>query len=305
MHHDDGDMPAPIHPLQWPWAQTTPPRLASDHGPWGAALLRAWSGTTPVMVQPPLDHHYLVMHLGGAKKVSRRGDGPAVASVIDDRSITLVPAGSANVWRTEGPIAFAHLYVPPTALNATMDLEFDAEGRDAMLVDRVGCRDSYLEPLVATMLDEIRHGASASALRLDCLYESVRWRLVAMHSTRQTISRSHALALAPHRLRRVIEFVDANLERNIRLVDLADAANSGQSHFSHAFQIATGRSPYQYVLQQRIEAAKVLLVTSGATLDEVAERCGFHTRDQLTRMFKQMTGIGPKRFRSSNGSPAF
>ena len=157
MHNDNGVMLARTHPLHWPWSRATPPRLASDQGSWGGALLRAWSGTTPVMIQPPLDHHYLVMHLGGAKRVSRRGDGPAVASVIEDRSITLVPAGSANVWRTEGPIAFAHLYVPPATLSSTIEREFDGEGRDAMLVARVGCRDSSLEPLVATMLDEISH----------------------------------------------------------------------------------------------------------------------------------------------------
>jgi AraC family transcriptional regulator len=297
MHDDPVATQARTHPLHWSWARTTPPRLASENGPWTGALLRAWSGTAPVMVQPPLDHHYLVMHLGGAKRVSRRGDGPVLSSVVEDRAITLVPAGSANVWRTEGPIAFAHLYVPPAALGTTIEGDFDADGRDAMLHARVGCRDACLEPLVATMLGEIGKGEGASALRLDCLHESVLRRLAALYSSHRPSSRSRAIALAPHRLRRVVEYVDANLGSNIRLFDLAAASHSGQSHFSHAFQIAMGQPPYQYVLRQRIERAKVLLMTSDATLNDVATRCGFNSADQFARMFKQLAGVNPGHFR--------
>lgn len=238
----------------------------------------------------------------GAKRVSRRGDGPALASVVENQSITLVPAGSANVWRTDGPIAFAHLYIQPSTLEATIDREFDAEGRDASLRARVGCRDAHLEPLIAAMIDEIGHGENANPLRLDCLYELVRLRLASLHSTHRSKSDGRPLRLAPHRLRRVIEFVDANLARDIRLDDLAAATGSGQSHFSHAFKNALGLSPYQYVLRKRVEFAKVLLLTSPVALEEVAARCGFCTRDQFSRMFKQLTGVNPSRFRGS-GKP--
>lgn len=301
MQHDEGTLQPRIPPLEWSWSQpSAPPLLASENCPWRGALLRAWRGTAPVMVQPPLDQHYLVMHFGGAKRVTRRGDGPALTAIVESQSITLVPAGSANVWRTEGPIAFAHLYIPPATLEATIDRQFDAEGRDATLMPRVGCRDAFLEPLVAAMLDEIGRAEHASALRLDCLYEAVKQRLAARHSTHRPSATGRVVALAAHRLRRVVEFVDANLARDIRLDDLAAATNCGQSHFSHAFQIATGRSPYQFVLRQRIEFAKVLLMTSPASLDEIAVRCGFHTRDQLSRMFKRSTGVNPRRFRSAD-----
>ena len=298
MQDDEGPLPARIHPLEWAWAQpASAPMLASEDGPWHGALMRAWRGTAPVMVQPPLDQHYLVMHLGGAKRVTRRGDGPVVTSIVEEQSITLVPAGSANVWRTEGPIAFAHLYIPPATLEATIDHDFDSEGRDATLTPRVGCRDAFLEPLVATMLHEAARVENANALRLDCLYEAVRRRLAARHSTHRPRSTGRVVTLAPHRLRQVVEFIDANLAQDIRLGDLAAVTTCGQSHFSHAFQTATGRSPYQFVLRQRIEFAKVLLLTSHSPLEEIAQRCGFRTRDQLSRMFKHLTGMNPRRFR--------
>ena len=136
-----------VHPLSWPWAvNARAPFVSSESGPWRGALLRCWSGTSPLMLQPPLDHHYVVMHLGGAKHVNRRRDGPRVSAVVDDRSLTFVPAGTAYEWQTDGPIAFAHLYVPPRHLETVLEQEFDVGGDGATLIERVGHRDPFLEP---------------------------------------------------------------------------------------------------------------------------------------------------------------
>ena len=286
-------------PRDWSWAVSSPPVISSETSHWNGALLRAWSGTTPVMVQPPLNQHYFVVHLGGAKRVSRRGDGPEVSTLVDEGSITLVPAGSANVWKTEGPIAFAHLYIPPHDLASVIDRDFDVEGRDSTLVARVGCRDPLLEPLISYMLCEVRGGARASTLRLDALYESLCHRLVQRHTSHSVGKRQRALPLAPHRLRRVLEFIDANLANDIALADLAAAAGSSQFHFSRAFQMANAVSPYQYVLKQRIDYAKVLLMTQTTDVNAVALRCGFHSRHQFSLMFWRITGQRPKRFRDA------
>lgn len=290
---------AGIDPRNWSWAVSSPPNVSSETTHWRGALLRAWSGTTPVMVQPPLNQHYFVVHLGGTKRVRRRGDGAELTTLVDEGSITLVPAGTANVWQTEGPIAFAHLYIPPDHLASLIDRDFDAEGRDSTLVARVGCRDPLLEPVIDRMLHEIRSGPQASSLLLDVLYENLRHRLVQRHSSHPSGRKMDASAIAPHRLSRVLEFIDANLTKDISLADLAVAAGSSQFHFSRAFQIASGVSPYQYVIRQRIEFAKVLLMTRDADVNEVAVQCGFHSRHQFSRMFWRITGLRPTRFRGA------
>ncbi len=253
------------------------------------------------MVQPALDHHYVVMHLGGAKRVARQRDGPTVSTLVERNSLTFVTAGTAYVWQTDGPIAFAHLYVPPRQLEDVIARDFDAEGRDASLIERVGCRDAFLEPLMKKMIERIRTGPDASKLLLDCLLENFYSRLVEKHGLRKAPGRSAPIALAPHRLKRVLDFIDANLASDLRLADLVAAAGSSQSHFSRSFHKATGDSPYRYLLKRRIEFAKVLLLTGDHSLNAISASCGFRRQDQFALMFKRDVGIGPKRFRMGSG----
>lgn len=252
------------------------------------------------MEQPPLDHHYVVMHLGGAKHVSRRRDGPNIATVAENGSLTMVPAGTAYAWQTEGPIAFAHLYIAPRLLGELTTRELERDGGDVSLIEQVGARDPLLEPIFATMIDEVSASPNPSTLRLDSLHESFCIRLARNHTTVTPCRLPHAVVLAPHRLRRVLAFIDAHLGRDISLGDLVAAAGTSQYHFSRAFQLATGCSPYHFVLSRRIDYARVLLITGEQPLDDVAAACGFQSRKQFAVIFKREVGMGPKRFRMAH-----
>ena len=290
-----------LHPRQWPWALASRSFLSSETGPWQGALLRCWRGTSPVMLQPPLDHHYVVMHLGGAKHVARRRDGPRVSTVVDCNSLTFVPAGTAYEWCTSGPIAFAHLYVPPIRLESVIAEEFDAEGRGATLAAQVGCRDRFLEPLFLGIIEEIRSAPVPSRLLLDGLLQNFHERLAQRGGPRKARASLQPLALAPYRLQRVLDYMEANLGRDLGLADLVGAAESSQSHFSHAFHKATGASPYSYLIGRRIAYAKVLLLSGSDSLEAISAACGFQRKDQFAFMFKRRVGVGPKRFRMAAG----
>ncbi len=294
---DDSTHTGLTRPLDWAWARQAVPALSSEGSGWRGALLRRWTGTSSVMVQPPLDHHYAVIHLGGAKQVNRRRDGPTVSSVVDNGSITLVPAGQSYVWRTEGPIAFAHLYISPRQLATAIGDATEADGAGASLVENVGCRDSILEPLFAKMIDEIATVERPSRLLLDALFESFGLRLAQRHSSLRGKAKGLAVALAPHRLRRVFDYIDANLGSDIGLADLMSAAGTSQFHFSRAFHLASGCSPYRYLLRRRIDYARVLLLATDESLEAISRDCGFNSRHQFSVIFKRVVGIGPKRFR--------
>ncbi|MEO6364366.1 MAG: AraC family transcriptional regulator [Caldimonas sp.] len=288
-------------PIDWPWA-LSPPLVSSEATGWRGTPIARWSGTAATMVQPPLDHHYVVMHLGGDKHVERRKDGPGASCLAEHGSITLVPAGTAYTWRTVGPIAFAHLYLAPAGLDSFVDREFDVEGRGTSLQECVGRRDPPLERLFAALLAEIEFAGHASALRLDTLLECLVARLANRHASSPAAGRFRAVALAPYAAQRVLDFVEANLSTNLRLADLAAAAGTSASHFSHAFRETTGQSPYGYLIRRRVEQGKYLLLTSVEPLATIGATCGFRSQHQFALMFKRLVGVGPKRFRSERGS---
>jgi AraC family transcriptional regulator len=113
--------------------------------------------------------------------------------------------------------------------------------------------------------------------------------------------------LSPAALRRVQLFVEANLERTIRLSDLAGRAELSLHHFARAFKLSAGMTPRAFVEERRIERAKQLIDESHHSLADIAIECGFGTQSRLTTMFRRRTGFTPaeyRRGRSRSTAPA-
>ena len=103
------------------------------------------------------------------------------------------------------------------------------------------------------------------------------------------------------RMRRVCEYVEANLSKRIGLQDLADVAALSQYHFSRQFTEKAGISPLRYVMARRVELAKRELLRPGASIAEVAYACGFSGQSHFTTAFKAAVGTTPGEYRRANG----
>ena len=103
--------------------------------------------------------------------------------------------------------------------------------------------------------------------------------------------------LAPWQERRAKEQLAANLAANLTLADLARECGLSIRHFTRAFRGSTGMSPHAWLVHQRIEKAKGLLINSPQVLSDVALQCGFADQSHLTRMFQRAVGISPGAWR--------
>jgi AraC family transcriptional regulator len=249
------------------------------------------------MEQPPLDHHYLVLHLGGPKRVTRRGLHSMTSVDVEASAVTLVTAGTSYSWTTEGPIGFAHLYLPPHAVDHVINEQFDRDSRSVELIDCVAGRLPLLSAMLTGMLDQLEMPNFASRLVLDTLLHGLIVRLVSECSTLSAASGPAPHSISPRRLQRVLDFIDSNLGADIELEDLASVAGSSRFHFSRAFRDATGLPPYRYLIHRRIDAAKTLLLEDTLSISHIAEQCGFNSQSQFAAMFRRVFGTSPGRFR--------
>ena len=103
--------------------------------------------------------------------------------------------------------------------------------------------------------------------------------------------------LSPAALRRVQLFVDVNLERTMRLRDLAARAGLSLYHFARAFKTSAGVTPREFVEARRLERARELMVRTSASLAEIAVASGFGTQSRFTTTFKRRTGFTPAEYR--------
>lgn len=112
----------------------------------------------------------------------------------------------------------------------------------------------------------------------------------------KTISYSNA-GLTPQKLRKVIGYISENLAQSIIISELAEKIDLSQRHFQRAFKKSTGKTPHQYIVEQRVGRAKHLLLSTTLPLSEIALRCGFSNQSHLTAHFRLITGTTPRRFR--------
>ena len=105
--------------------------------------------------------------------------------------------------------------------------------------------------------------------------------------------------LSSERLQRVRDFVEAHLDDDLSLAVLADIACLSPYHFSRSFKRATGVGPQRYVIQRRVERAKLLLRQTHQPLALIAQEAGFTDQSHLTAMFRSEMGVTPGRFRAA------
>lgn len=100
-----------------------------------------------------------------------------------------------------------------------------------------------------------------------------------------------------------LRYIEANLGRPMRVEALARLCNFAQDHFTRVFRREVGQTPGQYILERRVAVAAQQLVLSDATIDVIAEDCGFPDRFYFSRVFTRRMGIPPGSYRKANPRP--
>ncbi|MFM0363401.1 helix-turn-helix domain-containing protein [Paraburkholderia sediminicola] len=150
-----------------------------------------------------------------------------------------------------------------------------------------------------TALEEAEPVADAShQLHSDSVCDAIVARLVAQAAEQTRPSARRAASLPRWRLRRALDFIEANLAQPIGLADVAASTGLTRMHFAAQFRSTTGYSPHAYLLRRRIEHAQMLLRSSALSVLDVALSCGFGSHAHFTTVFGRIVGEPPNIWRT-------
>lgn len=212
--------------------------------------------------------------------------------------IRMHPPHTAVPFRAEGPRHLLLLAFPITYVGSLLADEAPI-GDPFRSSYEISLRDRVIFDLAERMWIEAERSAAPSQLFVDGALQSIVSLLLRQASGFGAPAPLYTIS--DLRLRRVIDYIEANLASDIRLDDLASIACLSPYHFSRTFKKMTGQSPYAYSLQRRVARANELVTESDLSLAAIAYHCGFSSQSHMTRVFRQHKGTTPGKLRRQRG----
>lgn len=96
---------------------------------------------------------------------------------------------------------------------------------------------------------------------------------------------------------RAVEYLESNFDKKISLDDLAHEMNYSSYHFLRIFKAETGITPFKYLMNIKIEKAKIMLKKTNLSVEQIGNSCGFESNSYFTQAFSNMTGVSPSTYR--------
>jgi AraC-like DNA-binding protein len=156
---------------------------------------------------------------------------------------------------------------------------------------------SIIERFIGALLPPNEASQVLRGFYTDALHTTLLSHLADLRGTDEPGERHKLNPLQKWRLKRVCEFIDANIEEKISLKALAQIAGVSRMYFAAQFRAATGFRPHDYVIRRRITLAKEMLSEPGRPIVDVALSAGFQTQAHFTTVFKRIEGLTPHRWR--------
>jgi AraC family transcriptional regulator len=267
---------------------------------------RGWNGilveqyqyySTPNEIElPALSSHWLNIPLGSPIALSQKSDDRWHVSTFRKGDSFLVPAGQPIHWRCQGSkfTTDINIHLQPNLIGQVAEA---SEIDTARLIKRLGQQDLNLQQIAMLLLAEVQSGGMMGQLYVESLTQVLVVHLLRHYAESAHIITSANRSLTRTQLQQAIDYIHTHLDQDLSLAEIAGAINISPVYFSRLFKQAIGTSPHQYVIQQRVEQAKLMLSKTNLAIADIALQVGFSSQSHLTQQFKRVTGMTPKQIR--------
>ena len=234
--------------------------------------------------------------------VHRTGSGHRQATSVRKGTIWLCPPDvlEDSTRITHDLSDILHVTLPGSLFDSVSQEVSGLAGRSIRYASDV--EDPLMEYMLLAISGELTSETSSGGLLVESTALALSLRLASQHSESASYSLANqsGASLDKRRLRRVLTYVQDNLETDISVSNMAQIACMSMFHFSRAFKNTTGKAPHNFVSHRRLERAKTLLLKREFQVAEIALRCGFSNQSSFTKAFTRSTGLSPARYRKAS-----
>ncbi|WP_454793309.1 helix-turn-helix transcriptional regulator [Mycolicibacterium lutetiense] len=233
--------------------------------------------------------HLVFVHRAG-QLLSMETDldwGPSGRGVPSVGDTWVVPAGDKCASLVQGDTAaYCEIAIPDHLLGATT------------LIPRVKHRDPLIHQMVERIYAVADRTDAVARLLTDSIGETLRLLITDAYTVNPQPPVHHVPDTLDSATRaKIIEFLEDSMDSDISLETLARQAKMSVGGFIKAFRAAFHTTPYQFLLDRRIERAKSLLRNTPRTVTEISAMVGFSTPNHFATAFRRRVGVSPSTYR--------
>lgn len=206
--------------------------------------------------------------------------------------VTVKVSGQPAGWHIDEAVDFFCACFEPAFLGRVAE-ENDLDPDAVELRPSLDRRDDAVKYVGLAMIAEMEAGGASGRVYGDSLATALATHLLRNHTAYPQAIPDHAGGLPRGVLRRVTDYVNDNISRDIGLSEMAAVANLSSYHFSRQFKRSTGLPPHRYVMRRRTERARELLTKTDLPVGEVASAVGFANQSHLARHIRRRFGVSP------------
>ncbi|MBV8884197.1 MAG: helix-turn-helix domain-containing protein [Chroococcidiopsidaceae cyanobacterium CP_BM_RX_35] len=225
--------------------------------------------------------------------------GKTHTSLYGKGDISVTPAEMPFFARWDGDDHYLQIRIASRFIQQVAREALSMNPDQLELVPEFRTRNPHIESIGMLLLAELKQENLGSKLYIESLANVFVVHLLRQYAAAKPEPLMYEGGLPQHQLLQVLDYINDHLDQDIKLADLAALLDMSQFHFSHLFKQAIGISPYQYLLQQRIERAKQLLKQTDQSIMDIALLCGFNSHSHLSKQFRQLTGVTPRAYRAN------
>jgi AraC family transcriptional regulator len=273
------------------------PILTSQQAGWNGVFLSHYCHSTSHEVPETraTQHVLAIADVSTRVKTECKLDGRFRRYLFGNGKIIITPANVSYwaAWDKGGD--FLLLSLCPKFVEQAVHESINAERIE--LIPQFTTFDPFIQQIGLALKVDLESGCVMGRLYGESLGTALAVHLLKNHSVWQPRIPTYTGGLGKDRLQQATDYINAHLNQDLKLHNIAEAVGMSQYHFCRLFKQSTGKTAYQYLLQQRVERAKELLKQQDLPIAEVAFQCGFANQSLLTRHFRKFTGITPKVYR--------
>lgn len=232
------------------------------------------------------------IHLGTSVEIGCRRDGRYHRGLGIHGDIDVIPPGTPSHWELKDRDTALLVAIPPGMLGLAAE-ESGADATKIQITNRFQIRDPQMEQIGWALKAEMEAGYPGGKTYSDSLGFALATALLNRHSSAVGATSRYRYGMSGCRLRKVLDFIEENLSRDVSLQEIADTAGLSVSHCKTAFSKSVGSPIHQYVIQRRVERAKELLAREGISISQVAAQTGFTHKSHLAFHTRRVYGLSP------------